>query len=134
MSKKYLRQQRQFSPTFKQSIIDQFDRGKISAVQISREYGVSRSMVYRWIYQYSKHNTKGTVIVMDKKKQNTEVQSLKQRIAELERAVGHKQMQIDYYEQYMKTMDELAPEELKKKWESRLYTSLTGTDKGIGGK
>lgn len=94
---------------------------------------MSESTVYRWIYQYSQHNTKGKVIVVDKKRHSNELQTLKQRIAELERAVGHKQMQIDYYEQYMKTMDELAPEALKKKWESRLYTSLTGSDKPTGG-
>jgi transposase-like protein len=134
MSKKYLKQQRQFSPTLKQSIVDQFDRGKISVVQISREYGICRTAVYKWIYKYSQHNTKGTIIVMDKKKQHNELQSLKQRIAELERAVGHKQMQIDYYEMYVKTMDELAPEELKKKWKSPDYTGSTRTDKSTGGR
>ena len=134
MSKKYLKQQRQFSATLKQSIVDQFDRGQLSAIQISREYSVSESTVYRWIYTYSRHNTKGTIIVMDKKKQANEVQTLKQRIAELERTIGTKQMQLDYYEMYVKTMDELAPEELKKKWKSRDYTGSTLTEKSTGGR
>lgn len=134
MSKKYLKQQRQFSATLKQSIVDQFDRGQLSAIQISREYSVSESTVYRWIYTYSRHNTKGTIIVMDKKKQANEVQTLKQRIAELERTIGTKQMQLDYYEMYVKTMDELAPEELKKKWKSRDYTGSTRTEKSTGGR
>jgi transposase-like protein len=134
MSRKYLKQQRQFSPTLKRSIIDSFDHGRMSAKQISREYNVSESTVYRWIYKYSQHNTKGTIIVMDKKKQHNEVQALKQRIAELERAIGTKQMQIDYYEMYVKTMDELAPEELKKKWKSPDYTGSTRHEKSTGGR
>ena len=51
-----------------------------------------------------------------------------------ERTIGTKQMQLDYYEMYVKTMDELAPEELKKKWKSRDYTGSTLTEKSTGGR
>lgn len=39
--------------------------------------------------------------MVDKDSQSEKLKQLQQRIAELEQAVGHKQMQIDYYEKFI---------------------------------
>lgn len=134
MAIKYLRQTRQFSPTLKISIVNRIDTGRISPTQVSREYSVSLSTVYRWIYKYSMFNQRGTIMVVDKKTKDQQTEQLKQRIAELERIVGTKQMQLDYYQEYSRGLEKEVPESVKKKWESKLYTDLTGKDKSTDGR
>jgi transposase-like protein len=133
MAIKYLRQTRQFSPTLKTSIVKRIDTGRISPTQVSREYSVSLSTVYRWIYNYSMFNQRGTIMVVDKKTNDQQTELLKQRIAELERIVGTKQMQLDYYQEYSRGLEQEVPESVKKKWESKLYTDLTGKNKRTDG-
>lgn len=70
-------------------------------------YGVSRSAIYKWLYLYSSME-KGiqTVVQMESEEQKTKV--LLNRLAECERIIGQKQMQLDVLE---KTF-EIASEEL----------------------
>lgn len=108
MSQKYLRQRRQFSPTLRKQIVGLIESGTLSIAAASREYLVSTTSIYKWIHRYSTYNKKGTVLVVEKDSQSKKISDMQQRIAELERAVGHKQMQIDYYEKFV----ELASQEV----------------------
>jgi len=114
MSKKYLRQRRTFTPILKKQIVHQIETGKINVAAASREYMVSVTSIYRWIHQYSTYNKKGTIMVIDKKERSNQLQTLQQRIAELERVVGNKQMQIDFYEKFMERASEELGEDFKK--------------------
>ncbi len=96
MSKKYLRQRRTFSPTLRKEVVRLVESGKLSIAAASREYQVSKTTIYRWIHRYSTYNKKGAVLVVDKDSQTEKLKQMQQKIAELEQAVGHKQMQIDY--------------------------------------
>lgn len=116
MSKKYLRQQRQFSPTLRKQIVGLIESGKLSIAAASREYQVSATSIYRWIHRYSTYNKKGAVLVVDKDSQAEKLNQMQQKIAELEQAVGHKQMQIDYYEKFIDLASEEVGQDLKKKY------------------
>jgi len=114
MSKKYIRQRRTFSPTLRKDIVRLIESGKLSVAAASREYQVSSTSIYRWIHRYSTYNKKGAVLVVDKDSQSKKLERLQQKIAELEQAVGHKQMQIDYYEKFVDLASEEVGEDLKK--------------------
>lgn len=118
MSKKYLRQRRTFSPTFRKEVVGLVESGSLSVRGASREYLVSVTSIYWWIYRYSTYNSKGAHLVVDKNTQSEKIQRMQQRIAELEQAVGHKQMQIDYYEKFIDLASEEVGEDLKKKYAS----------------
>lgn len=129
MSKKYLRQCRTFSPTLRKEIVRLIESGKLSVAGAAREYLVSSTSIYRWIYRYSTYNKKGTVLVVDKDSQTEKLKQMRQRIAELEQAVGHKQMQIDYYQKFIDLASEEVGEDLKKKYASAASNGSSPTKK-----
>lgn len=133
MSKKYLRQRRTFSPTLRKEVVRLVESGKLSASAASREYMVSLTTIYRWIYRYSTYNKKGNVLVVDKDSQKEKLEQMQQRIAELERAVGHKQMQIDYYEKFIDLASEEVGKDLKKKYDSAASSGSSKTKKRFPG-
>jgi len=116
MSKRTLRQSRRFSPTLRQEVVKLIETGKISVAAASREYHESTSTIYVWIYRYSSYNQKGAILVVDKKSRTQTTEDLQKRIAELERAVGHKQMQLDYYEKFIEFANEEVGFDIKKKY------------------
>lgn len=133
MSKKYLRQRRTFSPTLRKEVVRLVESGKLSASAASREYMVSPTTIYRWIYRYSTYNKKGSVLVVDKDSQSEKLKQMQQRIAELEQAVGHKQMQIDYYEKFIDLASEEVGEDLKKKYDCAASSGSSRTKKRFPG-
>ena len=90
--------QRQFSEDFKNSIVNDFQSGKFSVPQLERLHNIRNSAIYRWIYKYSKSNERGQRMVEMKDSSTQKLKALEQRVKELERAVGQKQIQIDYLE------------------------------------
>jgi len=133
MSKKYIRQRRTFSPTLRKDIVRLIESGKLSVAAASREYQVSSTSIYRWIHRYSTYNKKGAVLVVDKDSQSKKLERLQQKIAELEQAVGHKQMQIDYYEKFVDLASEEVGEDLKKSTVSAASSGSSATNKPSGG-
>lgn len=134
MSKKNIRQVRHFSPSLKKQIVNLIESGKLGVSAASREYMVSHTSIYNWIYRYSSYNKKGVIMVMDDKMRNQELQQLKKRIAELEQAVGHKQMLLDFYQKYAELLGEELTPELKKKLDSQFFGGSPSTKKPFGGK
>lgn len=133
MSKKYLRQRHQFSVTLKKQVVKRIESGAMNVATASREYMVSDTSIYNWIHQYSIYNKKGTILVIDDKERTNQLQELRQRCAELERALGHKQMQIDYYETYIEIAHEELGEDVKKKLASLPLQGSSRIKKDIPG-
>ena len=51
---------------------------------------ISTSLIYRWIYKYSKYNKKGAQVVEMKDSNAEKIRQMEARIKELEQAVGQK--------------------------------------------
>ena len=105
---KLIRKSRKFSEEFKKSIVNDFESGKFSVLQLERLHKIHCQVIYRWIYKYSNFNEKGARIVEMKDSSTQKLKALEEKIKELERTVGQKQIMIDYLE----TMMEVAKEEL----------------------
>lgn len=103
-----LRKRRIFSESFKKERIKEYESGKLTVLEISRLYGISFQVVYNWIYKYSSYNKKGLRIVEQKESHTQRLKELQERIKQLERIVGQKQINIDYLEK----MIEIAKKEL----------------------
>jgi transposase len=89
---------RRFSEDFKRQLVKEFEKGAMSVLQLSRLYGVSHQVIYSWIYKFSTFNQKGSRIVEMKDSSAAKLKEMEQRIKDLERAVGQKQIKIDYLE------------------------------------
>ena len=99
---------RRYSEAFKKDLVGHFERGTYSVRQLESLYNVGNPTIYRWIYKYSNFNEAGYRIIEMKQSHTNKVKELEEKIKQLERLVGKKQIEIDYLE----TMMEVAKEEL----------------------
>ena len=105
---KKIQQRRRFSEEFKRSIVDDYERGKFTALELSRLHKIREGTIYNWIYKYSHYNEKSIKVVEMSESSENKVKQLQEKIKELERTVGQKQIKIDYLEK----MIDLAKDDL----------------------
>ena len=105
---------RRFSSAFKKEKVKLLDQGKLSVKDLSEIYEVSQTAIYKWKRKYSKLE-KAERIVIEKVSEETKNIELLKRVAELERIIGKKQMELDYYKTTIEVLSEEAGEDLIKK-------------------
>lgn len=127
--KKPSKQNRYFSEEFKRQKVKEIDENLLTISEISKEYEVSRTAVYRWVYKYSKRFEQGVSQVVQLESEQEKTKKLKIRLAELERIVGQKQMKIDYLEKMIEIGGKELGIDLKKKFNT---PPLIGTERTEG--
>lgn len=105
---KFIQKYRSFSEDFKRSLVKDFESGRFTVAQLGRLHMIDRQLIYKWIYKYSTTNERGVIMVEKAQSSTQKMKDLEKRVAELEQALGQKQMRIDYLEK----MIELAQTEL----------------------
>jgi transposase-like protein len=123
---KSINKTRRFSDDFKKSIVSEFEKGNFSVLQLSRLYSVHFQSIYRWIYKFSTFNEKGYRIVEMEESASKKLKDQEARIRELERAVGQKQLKIDYLEKLIEIAGKDLGLDLKKNSDTQ---HLSGTRK-----
>jgi transposase-like protein len=103
---KRLNARRVYSEDYRLKFVKFYESGKHTVRELEKIYDISNPTIYKWIYKYSTYNKKSIKVVELKDSQMYKLKELQNRIAELERALGQKQMNIDYLEK----MIELAKE------------------------
>ena len=91
-----VRERRIFSETLKKSAVKDLVNKRVTLHQLSREHQVSTNTIYRWLYKYSPFHERKCTLVVQMESEATINGDLQKRIAELERAVGQKQLEIDF--------------------------------------
>jgi transposase len=114
-----IRKLRQYSEEFKKSLVDSFERGEFSILQLSKLYGVGNPTIYGWVYKFSAFNEKGCRIVEMKDSQQQKLKDLSNKVKELEQIVGQKQIAIDYLEKMIELAKTDLNIDLKKNYNSR---------------
>lgn len=110
---------RHFSESFKKEKVQLLVEKKVTVQQISDLYKVSRSSVYKWLYKYSKLEAQTiTVVQMESEEQKTKM--LLNRVAELERIIGQKQLELDLTHKIFEVLQEDLGYDVKKKYEQVL--------------
>lgn len=109
-----IRQRRIFSEAFKRQKVQQIVDKKIAIKDIVEHYGVAHMTVYRWLYKYSPHHQKGTNQVVQMESEESKTKQLLHRVADLERIIGQKQIQIDYLEKLVAVAGETFKVDIKK--------------------
>lgn len=110
-----LRANRYFSDDFKRKKVREIERNLVTVSQVSREYEVTRSAVYKWIHQYSANMKKGVRQVVEAQSDTAKIQLLKDQVKELERIVGQKQIIIDFQQKMLELAADELGEDFKKK-------------------
>jgi transposase len=107
MNLRKLNKRREFSEQIKRKAVDDFRSGKYTALELADLYHCHHQTIYRWIYKYSPADSPKINVVEMSESTDQKLKDLQNKIAELERALGQKQIQLDFYEK----LAELAKEE-----------------------
>lgn len=110
-----VKKQRVFSEEYKRELVGLFEGGKYSILQLERLYGVRKGVIYKWIYKYSQFNASGYRVIEMKQSSTSKVKALEERIKELEKIVGQKQIKIDFLEEMITVAKEELQIDIKKK-------------------
>lgn len=129
-----IREHRIFSESLKKQIINQLVNKRITLNQVVVEHQVSRTSVYKWLYRYSPVHEQKCILVVQMKSEEQKNHELQQRVAELERIVGKKQLEIDFLNKLLEVGSKELGFDLKKSFSSPPSngTGVTGTDTGTG--
>lgn len=122
-----LRKRRIFSESFKKERVKEYESGRLTVLEISRLYGIAFQTIYKWIYEYSGYNKKGLKIVEHKDSHTQRVKELQERIKELERIVGQKQINIDFLEKMIELAKKDLGIDIKKNFDSQQLNGLKKT-------
>ncbi len=123
------RQNRYFSEEFKKKKIRELERNITSISDISKTYSVTRTSIYKWIYKYSIMAKKQVRQVVEAKSDTQKIKALEERIKELERIVGQKQLLLEFKDKMIEIAEATYNVDIKKKVGSRLSSGTTTTGK-----
>jgi len=125
------RQNRYFSNDIKKKIVRDLERNFNSVSDVCKTYQVSRTSVYRWIFKYSSMAKKEHKQVVEPKSDTQRIKMLEERIKELERIVGQKQLLLEFKDKMIEIAEATYNVDIKKKVGSRLSSGITSTGKSI---
>lgn len=118
------RRHRTFSEEFKRKKVREIEQKITSIAEVSREYEVRASNVSKWLTKYSTNRMKAVRTIVESESDTRKIFDQQQKIAELERIIGQKQLQIDFQARMMDLVEQEYGIDIKKKFEKR---PLSGT-------
>lgn len=116
------RQNRYFSDAFKKKKVREIEQNLTSVSEIAKEYEVTRSAIYKWIYKYSLMKKRGTKQVIEAASDTKKIQALKEQVKALEQALGQKQMFIDFQSKVIELAEEEYQIDIKKKFGDKPFS------------
>jgi transposase-like protein len=124
-----IRKKRRFTDDFKKRLVAEYEKGRLSVLQLEKLYGISNSLIYRWIYQYSHLNEKGYRIIEMKQSSTSKLEHQERRIQELERLVGQKQITIEYLEKLIELAKQDLQIDIKKNYDTSQSSGSVKTER-----
>jgi transposase len=122
---------RYFSEEFKKKKVDELDKKITTISEICKEYGLSTTAVYKWIYKYSLMKKKGVKMVVEAESDTTKIKALKQHILQLEQLLGQKQFELDFLQKQMELASKQYGIDLKKKHSGKSSFGFGSTEDNI---
>jgi transposase len=89
-------ERRYFSEAFKNEKVDEILSKKTTINELSLLYEIKPQVIYRWLHKYSKVKLSGIKIHYEMETEEQKTLFYKDKVAELERIVGIKQIEIDF--------------------------------------
>ena len=109
-----VRQNRFFSDEFKKRRVRELENNLVTVTEICKTYQVSRTSVYKWIYKYSAMAKKQHKQVVEPRSDTRKIKLLEQRIKEMERIVGQKQILLEFKDKMIDIAEQTYDVDIKK--------------------
>ena len=123
------RQNRYFSNDIKKKIVRDLEKNLTTVIEVCNVYQVSRTSVYKWVYKYSTMAKKQHKQVIEPKSDTNKIKLLEDKIKELERIVGQKQLLLEFKDKMIEIAESTYGVDIKKKVGSKLSSGSTSTGK-----
>jgi len=123
--KRRIQSRRIFSDDFKKSLVNDYENGRFSVNELSLLHRIGDRVIYRWIYRYSTYQKQGIKVVEMSESSSQKVKELQTRIADLERVIGQKQLNIDFLEKMIELAKDLYGIDIKKNSDTPHSTGST---------
>ena len=120
---------RVFSEAFKRQKVQEIEQKRIKVSDICNQYGVSGVAVYRWLRLYATDYHPPIRMVVELESETIRTKQLEQRIAELERLIGQKQIALDFSDAIISVASKELGIDLRSDFFSKVsttYNSKTG--------
>lgn len=114
------KKRRYFSEAFKKEKVSEITSKKITIGELSKIYNISVQVIYKWIHKYEPPKEKTITMNVELQTEAQKTLFYKQRVADLERIVGTKQIQIDFLERLIEVASEELSIDLKKSFSTLL--------------
>ena len=114
------RQNRYFSEEFRKKKVREIESGITKVSEVARTYELSLTAVYKWLYQYGTSYKRETKQIVEMKSDTKKIETLKQRINELEQALGRKQFELEFKDKMIELAEEMYQVDIKKKLGEKL--------------
>lgn len=105
---------RYFSDSFKKKKVKELEKNLTTVSEVSRQYEVSRTAVYKWLDKFSTMREKGIRQVVEPESDTRKLALLTERVKELERLVGRKQIQLEFSHKMIELAEEHYGIDIKK--------------------
>lgn len=125
---------RYFSESFKRKKVREIEKNISTVLEVSREYEVSTTAVYKWMDKYSRNRKRGVKQVVELMSDTRKLKDLKARIRELEQMLGQKQFEIEFKDKMIDIAEEMYDIDIKKKLGSKPLPGSGSTEKPTAGK
>jgi len=132
-SERRSRQRRYFSETFKKKKVRELEKNLTTVGEVSRQYDVSRTSVYKWLNKYSSQLKSEHRQVVELKSDTRKIQYLKERIGELEAALGRKQMELEYHQKLIELAEKQLDMPIKKTLKNPPWSGFAPTKTNTDG-
>jgi transposase len=123
------RRKRTFSEEFKRQKVKEIERKQTTVREVSKAYQIRPNNVYKWIEKYTIKDKNGVRLVVEMESETKRVLALLQKVAELERIVGQKQILIDFQNKMIELAEEEYQVDIKKKFDSEPSSIIGTTEK-----
>jgi transposase-like protein len=116
------RRRRTFSTSFKKEKVRKIELGLVKISELCKLYEVSATAIYKWINLYGTQKQPER-LVMQTASDEKALLELKAKLAELERLLGQKQIEIEFYKKMVDVAEDHYDIDIKKNFS----TQLSGT-------
>ena len=110
------RRNRRFSENFRKDKVRDLEIGLVTVGDLCRQYQVSDMSVRRWIAKFGSMKGKKERLIVESQSDTVQLLELKKKVAELERAVGQKQLLIDFQQKMIELAEQEYRIDIKKKF------------------
>ena len=119
------RRVRHFSEAIKIQKVREVESGQTKISEIVIEYEVARTTIERWIKKYGIMKKKPERLIVEADSDTAKLLELKKKVADLERTIGQKQIQIDFKDKMIELAEEHYKIDIKKNFSTQ-QSSSTG--------